>query len=161
MATRKPLVLVAGKMQQLQAGDSLSVGGSSEIQVAQTNDEATPIVIGSAVYNDAADGVKKARADALGTTKVLGLVLDSPSITNGVSGNILVSGIITLTTAQWDAIAGTTGGLAFGVRYYLSPTTAGSLTSTAPSTVGQYVVQIGMALSTTEMIVEIQTEILL
>ena len=38
------------------------------------------------------------------------------------------------TTAQWDAVAGTTGGLAFGANYFLSAGTAGLLTATAPTT---------------------------
>lgn len=151
MATRKPLVLVNGLIQQLQAGDSLNVPQSGGDIVSQTNDEAGAIVIGTPVYNDVNDGVKKAKADASGTKDVIGLVYDA-SITNGVAGNIQVSGVMTATTGQWDAVFGTTGGLTKGTRYFLSAATAGIGTSTATSTTGQYVVQLGIAMSTTELL---------
>jgi len=119
MALRKPLVLVGGQMQALQAGDTLDVpaiaGGDV---VSQTNDESGAIVIGTPVYNDANDGVKKAKADAAGTVKVLGLVATA-SITNGTAGNIQLNGILAATTTQWDAVFGTSGGLTAGTDYFL------------------------------------------
>lgn len=151
MSLRKPLVLNSGQIQQLQSGDTLDAVQSGGDAVVQTNDEASPIVIGTPVYNDAVDGVKKAKADAVGTKSVIGLVRDT-SIGAGSTGAIQVSGVLTATTGQWDAAFGTTGGLAFGVRYYLSAATAGLGTVTAPSTTGQYVVELGIALSTTELL---------
>jgi hypothetical protein len=138
----------------------LSVPISGVNEIAQTNDESGAIVIGTPVYNDTNDGVKKAKADAAGTSKVLGIVSDV-SITNGVSGNIAISGVLSATTAQWDAVAGTTGGLTAGTLYYLSSATSGQMTATAPSTTGQYVVQMGIALSTTELKIDIKQRILL
>lgn len=161
MALKKPLVLYGGEQAQLQAGDDLNVPISGTIDVSLTNDEVTPVVIGSAVYIDAADGFKKAKADAAGTSKCMGLANVSPSITNAVAGVVAISGIITATTAQWDAVAGTTGGLTFGALYFLSTATAGLLTATAPSTVGQYVVEVGQAISTTEMKLTFRQRILL
>jgi hypothetical protein len=150
MAARKPLVLVSGQIQQLQSTDSLDAPQSGGDIVLQTNDEAGSVVIGTPVYNDAADGVKKAKADAAGTTKVLGLVRDA-SITAAASGAIQINGILTATTGQWDTAFGTSGGLTFGTRYYLSSATAGLGTSSATSTVGQYVVELGIGVSTTEL----------
>jgi hypothetical protein len=152
MASRVPIVLVAGQLQQLQAADSLnipSITGGNVLQ--QTNDEAGAIVICTIVYNDVNDGVKKAKSDASGTKDVIGLVRDA-SVTNGVAGSIQTDGTLAATTAQWDAVFGTTGGLTKGTRYYLSAATAGNGTATAPSSVGNYVVEIGLAISTTEMI---------
>jgi len=160
MALRKPLVLNAGQIQQLQSGDTLDAVQSGGDAVVQTNDEATPIVIGTPVYNDVADGVKKARANAVGTTYVLGLVRDT-SIANGVSGAIQVSGVMTATTGQWDTAFGTTGGLTVGTDYYLSSSAAGIGTSTSPTVAGNYVVYLGRALSTTELNVTIDRPILL
>jgi hypothetical protein len=161
MATRIPLVLVNGQIQQLQSSDIISVpvvsGGDI---ISLTNDESGSIVICAPVYLDAASGVKKAKADASGTKNVLGLVYDT-SITNGVAGNIVVNGYLTATTGQWDAVFGTSGGLTFNTRYYLSATTAGIATATAPSTVGQYVCELGIAISTTVLKVDIQPAILL
>ncbi len=104
--------------------------------------------------------MKKAKADASGTKSVLGLVSDA-TISNGVAGNVMLNGFITATTGQWDTAFGTSGGLAFGTRYYLSAATAGLGTSTAPGTVGQYVVEIGIALSTTVLKIDIKQPVLL
>jgi len=151
MALKKPLVLYTGLPGQIQSTDTLDVPGIAAGDVIQqTNDEAGAIVIGAPVYNDANDGVKKAKADASGTSPVIGLVAQA-SISNGVAGSIQTTGVLAATTGQWDAVFGTTGGLTRGTRYFLSAATAGLGTSTAPSTVGQYVVLLGIAISTTEL----------
>lgn len=161
MAARLPLVLVAGQPQQLQSGDTLSVpvysGGDV---ISLTNDEAGSVVICTPVYSDAASGFKKAKADAAGTKSVLGLVSDV-TVANGVGGNIMLNGYLTATTGQWDAVFGTTGGLAFGSRYYLSAVTSGNATATAPSAVGQYVVEVGIAIATTVLKIDVKQPILL
>jgi hypothetical protein len=160
MALRKPLVLNAGQIQQLQSADTLDAVQSGGDTLTQTNDEAGAIVIGTPVYNDANDGVKKAKADASGTKDVVGLVRDT-SITNATTGAIQISGVLSATTGQWDAVFGTSGGLTRGTRYYLSAGTAGLGTATAPSTVGQYVVELGIAVSTTELLLSVFRPILL
>lgn len=118
------------------------------------------MVIGTPVYLDAANGIKKAKADASGTRIVIGLVRDV-SITNGVAGGVMINGMLSATTGQWDAITGQVGGLTFGAKYFLSAATAGLLSVTAPSTVSQYVCQVGIAISTTDMDVRIHDDILL
>lgn len=161
MAIKKPLVMGSnGLPQQLQSADSIVVGGTQMNTITQTNGEAAGIVIGAPVYQFAAGSVKKAQANAAGTADILGLVADV-TISNGASGTICTDGVLTATTGQWDAIAGTTGGLIFGTKYFLSPTTAGLLTSTVPTTAGQLVVFVGTALSTTDLQVSIEPEILL
>jgi hypothetical protein len=151
MALRIPLVIVNGQIEQLQAGDTLSAPQSGGQQIVLTNDEATAVVIGAPVYSDANDGFKKAQANAASTKEVIGLVSQSPSIASAATGTVIVSGVMTATTAQWDAVTGGTGGLLFGQKYYLDPATAGMMTTTAPTTIGQYVSSIGVALSTTEL----------
>ena len=160
MAVRIPLVVHSGEIQQLQSGDSINVPYSGAVEITQTNANSGSIVIGQAVYSSSADNVNLAEANASGTSKVIGLVATT-SISTTSTGQIAVDGILSATTGQWDAIAGTTGGLTFGTNYYLSPSTAGSLTSTAPSTTGQYIVLIGIAISTTELRLNIQPRILL
>jgi len=151
MALKVPLVLYSGLPGQLQSSDTLAVPSiSAGVVVQQTNDEAGAIVIGAPVYNDVNDGVKKGKADASGTSSIIGLVAQA-SISNGVAGSIQFDGVLTATTGQWDAIMGTSGGLTKGVRYFLSAATAGLGTSTAPTTTGQYVVLLGIAISTTEL----------
>lgn len=158
MPTRLPLVIVNGQLQQLQSGDNLDVRAN---QIQLLNDEAAPVVIGTPVYSDANGGIKKAQANAVGTSKPVGLVGQAPSIANGVAGAVTVDGIQSATTAQWDVVTGQTGGLTFNTTYFLDPSTAGKLTIVAPTTVGQLVVQIGQALSTTDLKINIQQSVLL
>lgn len=153
--------MVAGQIQQLQSADSIAISSITVgTVIQQTNDEVAPIVICTVVYSDANDGIKKAKADASGTKDVIGLVRDA-SITNAVAGGIIVDGVHTATTGQWDAVFGTTGGLTKGTRYYLSAATAGLATSAATSTAGQYVVELGIALSTTELNINVRSPVLL
>lgn len=149
MAIQKPLVIISGQIQQIPAGDTLSAGAVEVDVIAKLNANVGAIVIGTPVYPSSATAVDKAGAGAVGTKKVLGLV-QSSSITSGASGFIQTDGILTATTGQWDAVAGTTGGLAVGATYYLSAT-AGLLTATAPSASGNYVCEVGIALSPTEL----------
>lgn len=160
MALRKPLVLVSGESQQLQAGDDLNVPISGTIDITLTNANAGAVVIGTPVYAQGADAYDKAKADAAGTSKVIGLAVPT-STAASATGTVAVAGILAASTAQWDAVTGGSGGLAFGTNYFLDPATAGKLTSTAPSTTGQYCVLIGVGLSTTEMRLNIQPRILL
>jgi hypothetical protein len=158
MAIQLPIVLVNGQFQRLQAGDTLDIRAEA---VQYVNDEATPVLICSPVYNDAAGGFKKAQANAAGTKDVIGLVSQAPSIANGLAGAVTIDGQLSATTAQWDAVAGTSGGLTFKTRYYLDPATPGKITSVAPSTTGQYVCEIGIAESTTDMKINVMPTILL
>jgi hypothetical protein len=128
---------------------------TAPITAPLTNDESSAaIVIGAPVYADAANGVKRAKANTIGTARVIGLGGDI-SIAAGAVGNIATSGVLTATTGQWDAVCGTSGGLAFGTVYYLSAATVGLLTATAPSAAGQFVAAVGIALSTTKMKIDI------
>jgi hypothetical protein len=157
MATKKPLVMGSdGRPQQLQSGDTLA-GATETGQVNQT--AAATLIAGQAVYTAGNDSVNKAKADASGTKDVLGLA--TAAITSSSSGTIQCNGVLALTTAQWDALCGTSGGLTAGTSYFLSPATAGLLTATVPTTAGQYVAEVGRALSTTELLIDIRPPILL
>jgi len=160
VALRKPLVIISGQVQQLQAGDTLDASAAEVDVVALINGNASAIVIGSPVYSDAAGSVDLAQANASGTVEVLGFVKDT-SISASASGSIQTDGILAATTGQWDIVTGDTGGLVAGTVYYLDPTTAGKLTATAPTTTSQYVVRVGKAISTTEMEISIEPPILL
>lgn len=149
MAVQKPLVIVGGQIQQIPVGDTLSAAASEVDVVTKLNANIGALVIGTPVYPSSATQVDKASAGASGTKKVLGLVLTT-SIAAAASGFIQTDGVITATTAQWDAVAGTTGGLTFGAIYYLSAT-AGLITATAPSAAGNFVCPVGLALSPTEL----------
>lgn len=148
MAIRKALVLVSGEIQQLQSGDTLG-GPVAEVGlVSLTNSDAASTAIGEAMYIFGADAVKKAKADAAGTAQVA--CFATAVITSTGTGNFQFDGVL----------AGLTG-LTAGSVYYLSAATAGAITTTAPSTTGQYVTRVGTALSTTELDINIQRFILL
>lgn len=155
MAVRKPLVQIAGQVQQLQAGDSIAHPGLNN----HTNNNAGAIVIGQPVYSDGA-GVDLAQADALATAEVLGLVAET-SIAAATPGAIQSSGKLTATTGEWDTVTGQVGGLTPTAKYFLDPTTAGMLTTTAPSVDGEVVAAVGVASSTTDMEINIDQTILL
>ncbi len=150
----------SGQIEQLQSGDTLDAVVTEVDLISRTNNNASPIVIGAPVYVDGAGTVDLAQADASGTVEVLGLVQET-SIAAAASGYIITDGVLTATTGQWDAVAGTTGGLAAGAIYYLDPDTAGKLTATAPTTGGDYVTRICKGLSTTEMEISISQPVLL
>lgn len=151
MAVQKPLVIdtTTGQIRQIIAGDTLSAAASDYDVITASNANVGAIVIGTPVYASAAGAVDKASAAASGTTRVLGFVRDT-SIAPAGSGYIQLDGILTASTGQWDAVAGTTGGLTAGTRYFLSAT-AGLITPTPPSASGNYVCEMGLAISTTEM----------
>jgi hypothetical protein len=117
------------------------------------------VIPGEPVYVDGAGSVDKAKADAAGTSMCLGIA--PAAVTAASSGIVVTNGLVVLTTTQWDAVAGTTGGLTSGSKLFISAATAGRLTETAPTTGGQYVVEMGQALSTTEFQVRPRRRILL
>lgn len=158
MAARIPLVIISGVVQQLPSGDSIIGLGADTIEL--TNNNAGSAVIGMPVYSDADDDFDLALADAAATYLVIGLVFDTTILTTA-SGLVQVNGILTATTAQWDAVTGETGGLTVGARYFLDPTTEGNLTQTATTTTTEYVVPVGRALSTLKMAILIETAVLL
>lgn len=155
MAARKPLVIVNGRIRQISAGDTLDASVSEVDVVTKTNENAGALVIGTPVYTSGSGQVDEAQANTYATAEVLGLVKDA-SIAAATPGMIQTDGVLVASTAQWDAVTGQVGGLTVGVVYFLSPTTAGMLTVTAPSAVGELVARIGKALSETELEITIE-----
>ncbi len=152
MALRKPLVIVTGQIQQIQAGDVLDSAVSGEVDVVSLENDtgAAAIVMGAPVYVKSAGKVDNAKADAVATVEVLGLVAVA-TIAYQASGNIQTDGILTASTVQWDAVTGESGGLTAGAVYFLDETTAGNLTQTAPTSDGDFVGRVGKAINTTDM----------
>lgn len=143
MTLRTPLVMVNGQIQQLQAGDSMNLPSG----IAYTAD--STFLAGQVGYPSASGHLNLAKANTVGTSKNCSLA--TAGIASAASGIFQNSGVLRLTTTQWDAVAGTTGGLIFNTEYYLSDATAGMLTGVCPSTAGSYVIPIGIAISTTDL----------
>ena len=113
------------------------------------------IIAGAPVY-ELANGTGFGKADCNGAT-VLSQVVGLTSIATAslATTDVCKRGPHTLTTAQWDAVAGTTGGLAAGVEYYLSGT-AERITATRPATTGDHIISLGIALSSTVLDIDIK-----
>jgi hypothetical protein len=115
-------------------------GGNVTLQIGTQeyarvyNDSGTTLTKGQAVYISGAQGnrvaVKLARADVEATSfGTIGLVAET--MANGAEGFIIVSGALYKLNTQ---------GLTAGATVYLSPTTAGAVTTTKPQAPDQLVV---------------------
>lgn len=138
-----------GTFRYPRTGEVLDIPAAKANVFNVVNTEATAITIGQPVYAGAT-GVKLAKSDTLATTKAVGLVFDT-SIEAAGTGGIVTDGILTATTAQWDALTGDTGGLTPGAYYYVSDATAGRLTKTVVSTAGSYITKVGIAITATDL----------
>jgi hypothetical protein len=114
------------------------------------------IAIGQCVYMKNTGRVGLARANAAATRKVAGIAITAA--TSGYAVKYNVDG--KLTRSDWTAVAGAAA-LSPGTDYFLSTSSAGSITSTAPTSAGDYVVRVGVASSTTVLDIEIENPILL
>lgn len=90
-----------------------------------------------------------ARADTEAHSRAVGVCRRYAAL--GDPTDVAYAGPVHLTEDEWDVVAGTEGGLAVGVIYYLSSATAGHLTATAPGNG----VPVGIALSSTALLVNI------
>jgi len=131
-----------------EAGSSSGAGS-----VYSAESDAT-VVLGAPLYLTVVGHVDLARANAAGTTHVAGLASEAGTPT--VSVDYITEG--TITKPDWSDVAGTAN-LTVGAIYFLSPTTAGRITTAAPTTVGQYVVKVGRAASATKLDIEIESPI--
>ena len=109
------------------------------------------------VYSGAS-GVAPAIANSDATAKVTGLSLDAYAA--AAPAEIVTSGRLTGTVAEWSAITEAGGALVDGEDYYLSTTTAGGLMTNAemiasivPATERR--VLIGRAITTTSLMISI------
>jgi hypothetical protein len=131
-------------------------GGISESLI---NEDGVAVLVCAPVYSSSAGKFKQARANAVGTSQAIGLVIDVPSVANTVAGNVQTSGTVTKTTAQWDAVTGDVGGLVQGSQYWVSAATKGKLVrDPAPSASGNFDVLIGEALDTVRLLLQLPVQ---
>ena len=98
------------------------------------------------IYDSTGLKVRKADASGGNAKKAHGYVL--AAVSNGGTATIYYGNLNNLLS-----------GLTVGATYYLSGTTPGEVTTTAPTTAAYIVQQLGTARSATEMLVEIQSTI--
>ena len=114
------------------------------------------IKVGYPIYLKTNGHLAPARANAPATTNVTGLSLSDTA--SGFSCSYLTEGTVERT--DWTEVAGVAL-LTPGAAYYLSADAPGRITSIAPAALGQYVVRVGRATSTTKLDIEIEPAILL
>ena len=116
---------------------------------------AVNVSAGQAVYITAASLAALASATTLVASHVAGLV--AADTVSGVAAEIKRD---TLTLADWTAVTGTTN-LTPGAVYYLSTTTPGALTTTAPDSTDNVLVRVGVASAADTLSIQIGTPIIL
>ena len=80
---------------------------------------------------------------------------------NGGYVPVQYKGILEATHAQWDAVVtGESGGLTPGANYFVSTVNPGKLVTSITATSGQFVSPVGVALSSTQMLILIDQPIL-
>lgn len=112
------------------------------------NADTVDIVPGTAVARIGAGYVRadKALSDRW---NVVGLYIGDIDVSPTEQLKPKVDGVVSLTALQWDAVLGTSGGLATGMTYFLG--NDGILTVIPPSTDGEYNVAVGLAITSTEL----------
>jgi len=145
---KKPLVLTAGEIEQLQPGDSLQPSPNS---LQLVNNDTIDLPICTPVYIIAADAMS--HADATDFPSVIGMI--SEVVLIGNSGTAQTDGKITALTTEWDAITGQIGGLTAGATYYLG--SVGGLVPIAPTT--GFLARLGIAINSTDFEIKISRPI--
>ena len=104
--------------------------------------------MGDAVYIDSASKVQQARANAAATSDAVGIV--SSVVAAGATAAALNDGVTVVTHGPVGGFSGLTP----GAIYYVSSSTAGDITATAPSGAGTWAKSIGYAESDTILFVQ-------
>lgn len=86
---------------------------------------------------------------------VLGLAVED--CIAGYQLKIQTSGMMTMPTVGWDAVADSVGGLINGSRYYID--SDGKLTAAPPETSPEYLIKVGVALNTTSLLIDLDLAI--
>ncbi len=111
-----------------------------------------PVVVISGNPSDGICVVRTANADVGNLLPfVVGLVV-SPRTPGGSQVTIRTSGEVTATEAEWNFVVGNDQGLITGDMYYLDGSGFGQMFQNPPTSPGSAVAQIGVALSSTTML---------
>lgn len=148
---KKPLVLNNGEVEQLQPGDSLAPVPNS---LVLGNSGVTPISICTPVYISGEDTADVAHKGML--PDVVGIATEEIGISPD-TGIVQTDGKLTATTEAWDNRTGQNGGLTAGAAYYLGDW--GAVIIDPPTTQGEYLVRLGIAINSTDFEIKISRPI--
>jgi len=124
--------------------------------VSLINSTGGNVLAGSAIYCSSDGAYGFANASAASSASCIGLTMTGSTV--GATTLVQAGGVVTLSAASWDAVAGTTGGLIFNHLYFLSLVN-GQITDVPPVAVGQFVVFLGIGISTTQLRLIVQPPI--
>ena len=138
---------------------SFGVDSTALIQSAQVAAGAASIGAGQPVYIDATGKARKADASSLTTARVAGLATTAASAGNFVSFTRNQATTIANVNSVVDNV---TNGLLEPGKYYWLSVNSGKLTRTPDTaTAGSVLAQVGLALSTSELQIEIQAPVVI
>jgi hypothetical protein len=112
-----------------------------KLSVLMTNNTGLVLRRGQPVYVSGDEEIALAKADAAATAQFFG-VIRAQLIVDGETGLIAHVGKATIPSAAQ------TGTWAAGDRIFVDPATAGKLTNTSPSTIGELIVPVGRCMNT-------------
>jgi hypothetical protein len=143
-------------------GGTVDVGdgnGGNDYAVV-TNAESFPLYRCQAVYAASAGIVRLGIANLLDAKNIIGLVADDV-IAAGASGKVITGGVLTASTTQWNVVTSMLVGLVTNSRYYLglAPGRISPAALDASGSESRWSVQLGYAISPTELKVEVQPSI--
>lgn len=135
----------------------INAGGSNSYS-SFINGYSSPLVPGTPVYVSA-PGVVMPAVGTFSGKRVVAVYSDPENLPPGGSGNFLIEGSLTFDIDTWFPVTGVVGGLHTGARYFLDLNSPGFLRTSVEASgasPGSYLVPVGYALSTTELVLDIQ-----
>jgi hypothetical protein len=99
--------------------------------------------------------VTTSEANGLSSAATIGLLVTPVVDASDRASSAQYAGIFEMTTGEWDAVTGDTGGLSLGVLYYVSATSTGKISSTRTGVSNQCITLLGIAISVTELQLQI------
>lgn len=149
--------LLTGGIYHQEIGVWVLVNNEGQQEITSYSAQADPnMSAGQPVYLKSNGHIELARANAIGTSIVAGLLLSD--VLSTFAGSYIKDGSLYL--ADWTAVIGAAS-LTLGAAYYLDSDLAGRLTSVAPISVGEFVCPVGQAVNTKTLAIEIEPKILL
>lgn len=130
--------------------------GVNASYISYESDHPGPMTRGMAVC--VINGMIRRATSIAPYNKCIGFLAED-ELLQGVTGRVQTGGHVITTALMWDLATGMVGGLVPEQQYFLSAD--GDITPTAPTTPGQYVAPIGIALDSTSLRIELNTQILL
>ena len=152
---------IEGTLGQIVVTDGDGINGNPTVALDEDILALLPEAVPSLANADIADivpgmavariGTGYVRADKATADRwnVVGLYIGDTDVPPTEQLKPRVDGVVTLAALQWDAVLGTSGGLAVGMTYFLG--NDGVLTVNPPSVDGEYNVAVGLAITSTEL----------